>query len=156
MKAIVAITEDMVIGSDGGLVKTSSDDFKMFRNYTMGKTVVGGRKTFEEIGRPLEGRRNIMLTRATNVAKTPYLEVFNNKEDVLELGDDIVIIGGAEIYKLFKNEINELLVTYWREPSGKTENLTYFPLELLDGMEAVKIDGFPDRVVVKYRREANE
>ena len=61
---VVAIAENGVIGADNGLPWRLQGEMRHFRDTTMGKPVIMGRKTHESIGRPLRGRTNIMLTRA--------------------------------------------------------------------------------------------
>ena len=60
---IVAVAENGVIGRDGGLPWRLSSDLKTFRRLTMGKPIIMGRKTFQSIGKPLDGRDNIVVTR---------------------------------------------------------------------------------------------
>ena len=60
---VVAASTNNVIGVAGGLPWHLTDDLKRFKALTMGKPIVMGRKTFESIGRPLPGRRNIVLSR---------------------------------------------------------------------------------------------
>ena len=60
---VVAASINNVIGSDGGLPWHLPDDLRHFKRLTTGKPVVMGRRTFESIGRPLPGRRNIVITR---------------------------------------------------------------------------------------------
>ena len=94
---IVAIDEARAIGRGGKLPWRLPDDLKRFKALTLGKTVLMGRKTFESIGRPLPQRRNLVLTRDSSFAATG-LEVVHNLQDALE--DDLVVIGGGEIYAL--------------------------------------------------------
>ncbi len=68
---VAAIGENNVIGRDGQLPWRLKSDLKHFRALTMGKPVIMGRKTFESIGRPLEGRTNIVMTREFGVVKVP-------------------------------------------------------------------------------------
>ncbi len=60
---IAAVSEDGVIGADGSLPWRLSADLKQFKQLTMGHPILMGRKTFESIGKPLPGRRNLVLTR---------------------------------------------------------------------------------------------
>lgn len=100
---IVAIGKNRVIGIDGDLPWKLSSDLKNFKEITMSKPIIMGRKTFESIGRALPGRRNIVLSSNPDY-KAEDCEVFNSleravdqleKEDVLEC----MIIGGARLYK---------------------------------------------------------
>ena len=94
---IAALDEARAIGRGGELPWRLPDDLKRFKALTLGKTVLMGRKTFESIGRPLPQRRNLVLTRDSSFAATG-VEVVHNLQDALE--DDLVVIGGGEIYAL--------------------------------------------------------
>jgi len=105
---VVAVAENSVIGWQGGLAWHQSSDLKFFRKVTMNKPLIMGRKTFESIGKPLDGRDNIVITRNT-AFEVPGILVAANLEDALELArekarergaDEISIIGGAQIYAL--------------------------------------------------------
>ena len=65
---IVAVAENGVIGKDGGLPWRLSSDLKTFRRLTMGKPMIMGRRTFQSIGKPLDGRDNIVVTRDSGFA----------------------------------------------------------------------------------------
>ena len=100
---IVAASENGVIGRDGDLPWRQSDDLRRFKAVTMGKPIVMGRKTWESIGRPLPGRQNIVVSRqpgleieGADVVASPAAAV-----DVAAGAEEIMIIGGSEIYKLF-------------------------------------------------------
>ena len=105
---VVAVAENSVIGWQGGLAWHQSSDLKFFRKVTMNKPLIMGRKTFESIGKPLDGRDNIVITRNT-AFEAPGILVAANLEDALELArekarergvDEISVIGGAQIYAL--------------------------------------------------------
>jgi hypothetical protein len=89
------------IGHQGGLPWHLSDDLKRFKQLTLGKPVVMGRKTWDSIGRPLPGRHNIVVSRQRGlvlegVTVVPYLAAaWQAAGDVPE----ICIIGGAEIFR---------------------------------------------------------
>lgn len=96
---IVAHAENLTIGKDGKLPWHYSEDLKRFKRLTMGHPVIMGRKTYESIGHPLPGRRNIVISRTykfTGVEVFPSLEkAFKavSKESV------VFIIGGASLYR---------------------------------------------------------
>jgi dihydrofolate reductase len=102
---VVAVARNGVIGRDGGLAWKISDDLKRFREITLGKPVIMGRKTFDSIGRPLPGRVNIVVTRSE--APIDGVTLAASVEEALRLGaeaaahldtEEICVIGGAEIY----------------------------------------------------------
>ena len=86
-----------VIGRDGQLPWRIPADLKRFKALTMGKPMVMGRKTFESFPSPLPGRRHIVLTRGDWTAAGA--EVAHSVDEALAMaGDDVAVIGGAQIY----------------------------------------------------------
>ncbi len=101
--AIAAVADNGVIGSDDGMPWHISEDFKRFKAVTTGNTLIMGRRTHEGIGRPLPGRRIIVVTRDQNWSDDG-VEVAHSMEEALELAaetpDKICWIGGGgEIYR---------------------------------------------------------
>ncbi|MEL6289497.1 MAG: dihydrofolate reductase, partial [Pseudomonadota bacterium] len=103
---VVAAAENGVIGRDGGLPWHVSSDLKFFRKTTLGKPIVMGRKTFEAIGRPLDGRPNLVVSRDAHFYPDGAL-AFPTLEDALDVArtlaadlgqDEVAVIGGAQIY----------------------------------------------------------
>lgn len=95
-----------MIGRDGGLPWRLSSDLKTFRRLTMGKPLVMGRRTFESIGKPLDGRDNIVITRDPQF-EVPGVSTCATVGEALTLArvlaatrgtDEIMVIGGAAIY----------------------------------------------------------
>lgn len=99
---IYARAADGTIGDDGGLPWHIPADLKRFKRLTLGKPMIMGRKTFESLGRPLPGRRHIVLTRDRNWT-AEGAEVVRTVGQALELAGpgEIAVVGGAEIYALF-------------------------------------------------------
>ncbi|EKD91838.1 MAG: hypothetical protein ACD_29C00352G0007 [uncultured bacterium] len=98
---IVAKTKNHVIGFESKMPWHLPADLKHFKIITMGKPIVMGRKTFESIGKVLPGRRNIIISRQKDL-KILHGEVFSSLDAVfsaLKSEKEIIIIGGAEIYK---------------------------------------------------------
>lgn len=97
---IYASTLDGLIGdSEGNIPWKCSADMKHFKEKTTGSTIIMGRKTFESIGRPLPNRQNIVLTRRGSISG---VEVSNSIKTAVEKAkEDIMIIGGAEIYEQY-------------------------------------------------------
>lgn len=100
---IVAVSENGVIGADGQLPWKLSDDLRRFKAVTMGKPIVMGRKTWESIGRPLPGRRNIVITRQAGFEAAGCDVVASAEEAIAAAGevDEIMVIGGSQVYDLF-------------------------------------------------------
>jgi dihydrofolate reductase len=102
LTAVVAATENGVIGRDNGMPWHLPADLKHFKAVTLGSPVLMGRKTFEAIGRPLPGRRNLVLSRdpAFNAAG---VEVVRSLDEAISLAGDVpelMLIGGAALYAL--------------------------------------------------------
>jgi len=106
---IVAMAENRVIGRDGGLPWRIPGDLRFFREKTLGKPVVMGRKTWDSLGRALPGRPNIVITRdqtfdvdGADVSHSldQALDVARGLiEDPTSEAAEVMIIGGAEIYR---------------------------------------------------------
>ncbi|MFQ5347200.1 MAG: dihydrofolate reductase [Rhodothalassiaceae bacterium] len=123
LSIVVAVAENGVIGDHGRLPWHVPEDLKHFRNLTMGKPVIMGRRTFESIGRPLAGRRNIVVTRRQNWAPNG-VAVAHSFDAALDLAGDvpeIMVIGGAEIYALALPLADRIYLTRVRcHPAGDT------------------------------------
>lgn len=100
---IVAAADNDVMGRDNQLPWHLPDDLKRFKQLTLGKPVVMGRRTFESIGRPLPGRQNIVVTRDPNYQREGIAVVGGAEGALRAAGEapEIMIIGGAEIFRLF-------------------------------------------------------
>lgn len=124
---VVAVSRNGVIGRDGGLPWHISSDLKRFKEITMGKPVIMGRKTWEGLPRkPLPGRRNIVVTRSTDYT-AEGAEVVASAEAALALCADepeVSIIGGGEIYRLFWPLADRLYLT---EVDMEVDGDTFFP-----------------------------
>jgi dihydrofolate reductase len=123
---IVAVSANRVIGADGGLPWRLPEDLRRFRQITMGKPIVMGRRTFESIGRPLPGRRNIVLTRSADFHADGF-EVVATIDAALECAGDaeeLMVIGGGDVYAQFLPRADRVYRTRVRaEVSGDT----FFP-----------------------------
>nr|AIA16466.1 Dihydrofolate reductase [uncultured bacterium] len=101
----VAVSENNVIGKNNDLPWHLPEDLKHFKELTLGKTVLMGRKTFESIvsrlGKPLPGRKNVVITRQEEYKAPAEVLVFKSLDEAVQnlLADDVYIIGGAEIFK---------------------------------------------------------
>lgn len=104
---VVAAAENGVIGADGRLPWRLKSEMAHFREVTLGKPVVMGRKTLGSIGKPLKGRTNIVITRdpdfaASGIVVAPSLSaaLAAARGDALRRGaDEIAVIGGADVYR---------------------------------------------------------
>jgi dihydrofolate reductase len=120
---IVAMGRNRVIGVDGDLPWRLPDDLKHFRELTMGKPLIVGRKTYESIGGPLPGRFMIVLTRQEEYAAPGCVVVRTPQEalDVAGEAEEVVIGGGAAIYALYLPLAERIYLTeVAAEPAGDT------------------------------------
>ena len=102
LSVVVAADERGGIGRDGGLPWHLPEDLKRFKALTMGKPIVMGRRTWDSIGRPLPGRRSIVVSRQAGLA-IAGAEVVRSLEQALDAAADapeVCVIGGAELYRL--------------------------------------------------------
>jgi dihydrofolate reductase len=100
---IVAMDRRGVIGAGGGLPWRLPGDLKRFRDVTMGKPLVMGRRTHESVGRVLPGRENIVLTRDRGF-RAPGCTVLHDVASVLahcRAAPEVMVMGGADVYALF-------------------------------------------------------
>ena len=116
IKAIVACSENQVIGREGDLPWKLSADLKHFKKTTSGHHIIMGRKTFDSLRRPLPNRTNIVLTRNKDISFPEGVHRFSNLEDALafsksEEQENIFIIGGSQIYQLAWPHIKTLHIT---------------------------------------------
>lgn len=110
---IVAMDNDRVIGLKNTIPWRLSADLKYFKSVTMGKPIIMGRKTYDSIGRPLPGRRNIILSNQIDLA-IEGCEIFSSLEAVrkaLAEAPEAMIIGGEQVYKLFMPFVTKLYIT---------------------------------------------
>lgn len=130
--AIVATDLNFAIGKNNKLLCHLPADLKFFKSTTMGCPVIMGRKTFQSIGHPLPGRKNIVISRDTKLS-FDGVEVYSSieeclkkvkEENALAQPEKAFVIGGAEIYSQmlpFTDEIYRTLIQY------KFEADTFFP-----------------------------
>ncbi|UTW48202.1 dihydrofolate reductase [Bacterioplanoides sp. SCSIO 12839] len=136
LSLIVALAQNHVIGRDNKLPWYLPNDLKYFKQVTLGKPVIMGRKTYESIGKPLPGRTNIIITRQADyqpAGATDSVKVVSSLDDARELAENItlidgqqeaMIIGGAEIYTLALPLVDRMYLT---EVHADVEGDAYFP-----------------------------
>ena len=123
-RAIAAMAENRVIGNRNTIPWHLPEDFKWFKNTTMGASLLMGRKTFESIGRPLPGRQTIILSRSQfSIPNTVTVQTIDSIEAVAT-SDTIWVAGGAEICQLMLPKCSDLYITrVHQKPDGDT----FFP-----------------------------
>jgi dihydrofolate reductase len=132
---VVAVARNGVIGDKNRLIWRLKSDLQRFKALTLGKPVIMGSKTYLSIGKPLPGRANIILTRDRAFAAAGVHVVHDRAEalavaqqQAADLGaDEIIIGGGAELYRMFLNDASVAHVT---EVDAAPEGDTYFPWPL--------------------------
>jgi dihydrofolate reductase len=111
---IAAMADNRVIGFDNKMPWHLPADLQHFKKVTTGKPIIMGRKTFESIGRPLPGRRNIVITRNSEYQVTG-IETAATPQAALDLVRDeaeVMIIGGGNIYQQFLAHTERLYLTF--------------------------------------------
>ena len=139
-----------VIGRDGQLPWHLPEDFKWFRKATMGRHVVMGRRTWESIGMPLPGRRNIVVSR-TLVEPPGGAELVNEVAALEGLGLEgvVFVLGGAGLYEAMLPMCSEVLLSYVYEAhEGDTE----FPPFEDDFAAPEVLETFPEFEIRRYAR----
>ena len=116
---LVAMAKNRVIGVNNDLPWSLPDDLNHFKQYTLNKPIVMGRKTFESIGKPLPQRINIVISRS--LSEIDGVNIFSDVEDGIayanqyneknQLEDEVIIIGGAQIFSETLPIMNRLVLT---------------------------------------------
>ncbi len=117
LSLIAGISQNNCIGLNGQLPWHIPEDLKHFREITAGKTVLMGRKTWESLPekfRPLPNRTNIIITRQTDYTVPTGVEVYATigEATTKHPNEEIMVIGGAEIYKQTIEQANTLYITH--------------------------------------------
>lgn len=126
MTLIVAVSENDVIGRQGGMPWHLPEELARFRRLTMGKPIVMGRATHDAIGRPLPGRRNIVISRRPGL-EIEGCEVARGPGEALELAADceeVMVIGGGQVYAQFLPRADRVELT---RVHATVEGDTFFP-----------------------------
>ncbi len=127
MELIVAVYEDWGIGCNGTQPVALSADRKFFRETTRGATVIAGRKTLADFpgGKPLPGRRNIVLSRSTREISGAEVAQSPEEAAALAAGDEkVFVIGGGSVYRQMLPYCTRAIVTH---VGACPESDTYFP-----------------------------
>lgn len=141
---VCAMANNRVIGLNNQMPWHMPADLKHFKETTMGKPIVMGRKTFESIGRPLPGRRNVVITRNKDY-QPAGVDVVSSIEEALALLKDveeIMITGGGNIYQQTLDLADRLYLTFIELD---TEGDAFFPeFEHLNLQEVSREQHLPD------------
>ena len=123
---VAAMSENRVIGRGGGLPWHLPKDLQYFKKLTVDHTVIMGRKTYDEVKRPLDNRRNVVITRNPDF-KPHGVTVVPTLKEALALGAterEVFVIGGGEIFRLALSRADRLYLTVVH---ATVEGDTYFP-----------------------------
>jgi dihydrofolate reductase len=132
LSLVLAVADNGVIGREGQLPWRLPDDLKHFKQVTLGKPVLMGRRTFESIGKPLVGRRNLVLSHTQR-------ELMAGAESVCSLDEalervagsaEVCVIGGAALYELALPSASRIYLT---RVHGRPPGDTFFALSHLTG-----------------------
>lgn len=123
---IAAIGKNRELGRGNDLIWHIKEDLKNFKNLTMGKYIVMGKNTYESLPKHLEGRKYIVLSSSLSEIENGLL--FNDFNKLLEfikdIDEEVMIIGGSSIYKLFLPFADKLYLT---EIDSEEKADVYFP-----------------------------
>lgn len=157
---IVAISDDYGIGKENKLLWNIPEDLKRFRNLTMGRCLIMGKKTWESLPKkPLPGRKNIVLTDIAGESIDNCITAYSVDDAVKKCGgcDEIFIIGGGSVYRQFMPLTDRLYITHVHR---RTEADTWFPeidpaeWEVVEKEEHPQVnDAIPPYSYVIYRRK---
>ena len=145
---IAAVGRNGVIGRDNDLPWRIREDLQRFKQLTLGHTLVMGRKTYDSIGRPLPGRRTVVVTRQPDWSAAG-VAVAHSLDEALQYDGTLYVAGGGEIYRQAVDRAHALELTEVdQSPEG---DVTFPPISAADWSETARDprDGFS---FVSYRR----
>ncbi len=136
LSIIVAMTPQRVIGKDGDMPWHLPAELRHFKETTMGRPIVMGRRTHESIGRALPGRQNIVVTRDPGYRSEGVCVVHGLDEAIAAAGDaeEIMIIGGETLYRQALGRAGRIYLTLVH---ARLEGDTWFPELDTEGWQEV-------------------
>ena len=147
MIAIIARSENGVIGLDGGLPWRCKGDLQFFKRTTMDRKIVVGRTTFEGLP-PLKGRELFVLTRNPDA----HFEGATAVSNPADFPADAIVCGGAAIYDLMIPQCDQLLVTTVKK---EVEGDTFFNAQWLQGFSADEtLEETDEYSIISYKRDS--
>jgi len=126
---IVAMSDNQVIGKDNSLPWHLPEDLRHFKQKTLGKPIIMGRRTYESIGHALPGRHNIILTKDVHF-RAESCTIVHSVDEALKRAfedkvEEVYVIGGSSVYEAFLPLADELYLT---KVQGDIVGDTYFPI----------------------------
>ena len=151
---IVAYTNNRVIGNNGCIPWRIKGEQRRFRELTTGNVVIMGRRSYEEIGRPLPNRTTIVVSNTKNFDAENCMTAKSLEEAIKMAGDrDMYISGGARLYEEALPLVEKMYIT---EIDAQIEGDTYFPefdAELFEKEIDERVDGEIPYTYVTYTRK---
>lgn len=124
---IAAVGKNLELGKDNKLLWHLPEDLKFFKEQTMGKPIIMGKKTLDSLPRLLPGRLHLVLTHQ-QLEETDQIKVFRDIDSLLEfiksLEQEVMVIGGAQVYKQMLDFSDKMILT---EVDAETPADVYFP-----------------------------
>lgn len=144
IEMIFAVGLNGELGKDNKLLWKQKEDMKHFIRTTKGKNVVMGRKTFDSLHTPLNGRKNYVLSNSTKMSyyenHNTYVE-YLTYDELMKKDVDFIVIGGAEIYELFKANVDVMHITIVMDKFPQAD--TFLPEMTLNDFELADMDLYP-------------
>lgn len=140
---LVAFDRNRLIGRENELPWHLPADLEYFKQTTLGKTIVMGRKTYESIGKPLPGRTNVVLTKNTSF-KAEGCTILHAPVQVLQISkpdEEVFVIGGNTVFKAFEPYVERLYIT---EINASFEGDTYFSMDYKKWTVVASTEGIQD------------
>ena len=157
MKIIVAINNSHCIGNNNSLIIENKDDLKLFKQTTMYNVIIMGRKTFESLEKPLQGRVNIVVSSTMSQCGLNGVSVCRDIMEAIVLATDkfpekeIFFIGGGEIYEQTIDIVSEIHLSVFEDECCEGCD-TYFPQINYDEFDIIsrkKFVGFKQFILKK-------
>ena len=144
---LVAVSNNNVIGVDNNLPWNLKSDLAHFKEYTLHKSIIMGRKTYDSIGRPLPNRTNIIISRTLKDIPGAYvfsdlhsaIKFVEGKDKEDNIDNEIVIIGGGYLFRETIEFFNKLVVT---RVDCEIDGDIFYPDIDLDSWELVSSNAF--------------
>jgi dihydrofolate reductase len=151
VNAIAAMALNRVIGRENKIPWYLPEDFKWFKKITMGHPILMGRKTFESIGKPLPGRRNLVVSRTAEIEGVEIVRDLERFEPAAfeEDGEEVFVMGGAEIYRQLIPRCRNIFLTLVKQDY---EGDAFFPEFEEDFTIADTILETPEFKICRYQR----
>ncbi len=127
---IAAVAKNLCIGKNNKIPWNIPEDFKYFKETTLDKTCVMGQTTYESIidyiGKPLPGRKNVVLSNDPNFTADPSVRIFNSLDGIFDQlkDEDVFVCGGASIYRQTIDQVDKLYITWVDQ---EIDGDTFFP-----------------------------